>query len=106
MCSSLQPPMSTYLVMVLVSSFENETSESGDTSTDVRVWARRDVIRFVEYIKGVAPRVLAFLNNYFGIFYPLSKMDLVALPDFPAGAMGTLFKILFCFKFFTIKIAL
>jgi hypothetical protein len=32
-------------------------------------------------------KALDFYNNYFGIPYPLPKMDLLAIPDFAAGAM-------------------
>jgi aminopeptidase N/puromycin-sensitive aminopeptidase len=35
----------------------------------------------------VAKYVLHYYNNYFGIPYPLKKLDLIALPDFEAGAM-------------------
>lgn len=35
----------------------------------------------------VATKILSFFNDYFGIDYPLPKSDLVAIPDFAAGAM-------------------
>ena len=35
----------------------------------------------------VAKYVLHYYNNYFGIPYPLKKLDLIGLPDFEAGAM-------------------
>lgn len=35
----------------------------------------------------VAAKILSFFNDYFGIDYPLPKSDLVAIPDFAAGAM-------------------
>ena len=31
--------------------------------------------------------VLHYYNNYFGIKYPMPKLDMIALPDFEAGAM-------------------
>ncbi|MDQ3035095.1 MAG: ERAP1-like C-terminal domain-containing protein [Myxococcota bacterium] len=33
------------------------------------------------------PRILAALEGYFGIAYPFDKLDIVAVPDFAAGAM-------------------
>jgi cytosol alanyl aminopeptidase len=33
------------------------------------------------------PRIVAALEAYFGIAYPFDKLDLVAVPDFSAGAM-------------------
>ena len=35
----------------------------------------------------VATKILSFLSEYFDEPYPLPKMDLVAIPDFSAGAM-------------------
>ncbi len=35
----------------------------------------------------VAARALTFMNSYFGLPFPLPKLDLVAVPDFAAGAM-------------------
>ena len=35
----------------------------------------------------MAKYVLHYYDNYFGIPYPLKKLDLIALPDFEAGAM-------------------
>jgi puromycin-sensitive aminopeptidase len=37
-----------------------------------------------------AAHALSFYSNYFGIPYPSDKLDLVALPDFAAGAMENL----------------
>src|SRR5438874_3668835 len=31
--------------------------------------------------------IISFYNTYFGIKYPFGKLDLIALPDFEAGAM-------------------
>jgi puromycin-sensitive aminopeptidase len=33
----------------------------------------------------VAVKTLPFYKNYFGIAYPLPKMDLIAIADFAAG---------------------
>lgn len=35
----------------------------------------------------VASKALAFFEDSFGIKYPLPKSDLLAIPDFAAGAM-------------------
>jgi aminopeptidase N len=32
-------------------------------------------------------KVLTYFEDYFGIPYPLPKQDMVAIPDFSAGAM-------------------
>ena len=30
---------------------------------------------------------MKYFNHYFGIKYPFGKLDMIALPDFAAGAM-------------------
>jgi aminopeptidase N/puromycin-sensitive aminopeptidase len=46
-----------------------------------------DKVSLTSYGVDVAKYVLHYYNNYFGISYPLKKLDLIALPDFEAGAM-------------------
>lgn len=41
----------------------------------------------VEYAKYIGPKVLKFYEEYFDIKFPLPKMDMIAIPDFSAGAM-------------------
>lgn len=41
----------------------------------------------MEYAKFVGPKVLQFFEKTFNVKYPLPKMDMIAIPDFSAGAM-------------------
>lgn len=41
----------------------------------------------VEYAKYIGPKVLKFYENYFDVKFPLPKVDMIAIPDFSAGAM-------------------
>lgn len=41
----------------------------------------------MEYAKFVGPKVLQFFEKTFKVKYPLPKMDMIAIPDFSAGAM-------------------
>ena len=41
----------------------------------------------LEFALDMGVRTLSFFDEYFGIPYPLPKLDMVALPDFAAGAM-------------------
>ena len=34
-----------------------------------------------------AVKTLSYFNEYFGVPYPLEKQDMIAIPDFAAGAM-------------------
>lgn len=79
------PRMSTYLVAFLVGDFKC-TSASQD-GVAIRVCSTPDKVALTPYGVDVAKFTLHYYNNYFGIPYPLKKLDLIALPDFEAGAM-------------------
>ncbi|XP_033167366.1 aminopeptidase N isoform X1 [Drosophila mauritiana] len=74
-------PMSTYLVAYAISDFTHISS--GNFS----VWARADAIKSAEYALSVGPRILTFLQDFFNVTFPLPKIDMIALPEFQAGAM-------------------
>jgi len=79
------PKMSTYLVAFLVGDFQCTSGESDGVA--IRVCATPDKVALTPFGVDVAKRVLHYYNNYFGIPYPLKKLDLIGLPDFEAGAM-------------------
>ncbi|XP_035901975.1 aminopeptidase N [Anopheles stephensi] len=74
-------PMSTYLVAFVVCDYHNLTSGN------FAVWARAEAIGSARYALSVGPKLLKFLEDFFHIDYPLPKVDMIALPDFSAGAM-------------------
>lgn len=74
-------PMSTYLVAFVVCDFVHLSSGN------FAVWARSDAISSARYALDVGPKILKYLEQFFDIKYPLPKMDMIALPDFSAGAM-------------------
>lgn len=41
----------------------------------------------VEFARKVGPQFLTYYEKYFDVEYPLPKQDMVAIPDFNAGAM-------------------
>jgi aminopeptidase N/puromycin-sensitive aminopeptidase len=79
------PKMSTYLVAFLVGDFECTGGEQDGVK--IRVCSTPDKVELTHYGVEVAKYVLHYYNNYFGIPYPLKKLDLIGLPDFEAGAM-------------------
>ena len=80
------PPMSTYLVAFIVGDLESiEGSSSGGTL--IRVWTTPGKSEQGRFALDVALRLLDYFNDYFGIPYPLEKLDHLAIPDFAAGAM-------------------
>lgn len=86
-------PMSTYLVAFVICDFVTKSN-----GKNFAVWARKDAIRSIDYALTVGPKTLSFLEDFFGIEYPLPKTDMIAIPDFAFGAMGE-----FTIKSFLIK---
>lgn len=81
-------PMSTYLVAYSVNEFEyRERSIQMKRNVNFKIWARPDAINQVEYALDIGPRVLKHYEEYFDVEFPLPKMDMIAIPDFSAGAM-------------------
>ncbi|XP_038621574.1 leucyl-cystinyl aminopeptidase [Tachyglossus aculeatus] len=77
--------MSPYLVAFIVAEMKNLSREVDDIL--VSVYTVPDKIGQVEHALDTAVKLLHFYQKYFNITYPLQKLDLVALPDFEAGAM-------------------
>ena len=80
------PRMSTYLLMYTVADLES-IEAVGDNGTLVRVWTTAGHAEQGRYALEVSVRLLEYYNDYFGIPYPLEKLDHLAIPDFAAGAM-------------------
>lgn len=55
-------PMSTYLVAFVVSKFANVKSPAGLSSTEFRIWARKDAIDQVIYILVLSQYLLIIVN--------------------------------------------
>lgn len=89
------PIMSTYLVAFVAAELDFVQTQTealsgsvgGGKSVDVRVFTPRSQSSQGKFALETAKRILEFFSEYFDIAYPLPKMDLVAIPDFAAGAM-------------------
>ena len=80
------PIMSTYLLAFIVGDLKFKQSKTNN-GTIVRCYATPDNIDYLEFSLEVAVKSIEFYNKYFDIPYPLEKCDLIAIPDFAAGAM-------------------
>ncbi len=80
------PVMSTYLVAFVVGDLAciEDTAEGG---TLIRVWATKGNEEKGRFALETSLDLLAYFNEYFGMSFPLSKLDHLAIPDFAAGAM-------------------
>ena len=80
------PLLSTYLLALGVGPLE-ASAERRCGDTPIRVWHVPGKGHLADFGSEAAAEALARLEDYFGIPYPYGKLDLVAVPDFEAGAM-------------------
>src|SRR5579875_2788190 len=85
--------MSTYLLAFVVGEFE--ATDPIDAGTPLRVVHVPGKRNLTEWAKQIGAFSLKFFANCYGIPYPGDKLDLIAIPDFAAGAMENLGAITF-----------
>ncbi len=86
--------MSTYLVAFIVGQLEaGDPVRAG--STELRVWSVPGKRHLTTFARDIGAASLAFFERYYGRDYPGDKLDLLAIPDFAAGAMENLGAITF-----------
>jgi puromycin-sensitive aminopeptidase len=81
--------MSTYLVAFVVGPFEQTAARDVD-GVPLTVVHRKGMDHLTAFALDVGEFALRAFEEYFGIPYPGDKVDLVAIPDFAAGAMENL----------------
>lgn len=79
-------PISSYLVAFVVGELK-PTPPLSINGVDIRVWSKSGDLRLSDFALKSAAFAISFYEEFFGIAYPGQKVDLVALPDFPIGAM-------------------
>src|SRR6184192_1523585 len=80
------PPLSTYLFALAVGALEASAERLLGT-VPIRIWHVPGKGHLTELGLEAAAEALRRLEDYFDIPYPYGKLDLVAVPDFEAGAM-------------------
>ena len=80
------PIMSTYLLAFVVGDLVSVEADAAD-GTKVGVWTTRGKENQAGFALDTSVKLLGYFNDYFGIPYPLPKLDHIAIPDFAAGAM-------------------
>jgi len=85
--------MSTYLLAFIIGEFEATAPvDAGTPLRVVHVPGKRALTGWAQQIGAFS---LKFFADYYGIPYPGDKLDLIAIPDFAAGAMENLGAITF-----------
>ena len=79
------PPMSSYLNVFVAGELDLIESRSGPTQ--IRVIATKGKAELGRYALEVTAQILQYYNDYFGVPYPLPKLDQIALPGGFGGAM-------------------
>jgi aminopeptidase N len=79
------PKMSSYLVAMMVGDFA--CISGGADGIPIRVCAVPEKKDLLSYALLSAENILKFYDNYYTIKYPYQKLDIIAFPDFSAGAM-------------------
>jgi aminopeptidase N len=77
--------MSPYLVALAIGDFACLSGASD--GVPIRICATPDKTALGQIALESAEQILAYLNRYHTIKYPFEKLDVVAVPDFAAGAM-------------------
>ena len=86
--------MSTYLVAFVVGEFEASEPIYVD-GKPLRVCAVPGKQHLTQFAQAIGAASLKFFSDYYGRPYPGDKLDLIAIPDFAAGAMENLGAITF-----------
>jgi aminopeptidase N len=79
------PPMSSYLNVFVAG--ELDLIESRVGPTQVRVIATKGKAELGRYALEASAEILKYYNDYFGVPYPLPKLDQIAIPGGFGGAM-------------------
>ena len=81
------PRMSSYLLAFVFGEMVSKTTKTG-SGVEVSVWATvAQPVEGLDFALDTAKRCVEFFEDYFGVPYPLPKLDHVAVPDFSSGAM-------------------
>ncbi|OUI87317.1 M1 family metallopeptidase [Acetobacter tropicalis] len=80
------PRMSTYLLALVAGDMKAVRGQAD--GTPLAVYAPSGLEGQGEFALHAAEKILPYYNSYFGVKYPLPKMDMVAIPgNYQAGAM-------------------
>lgn len=81
------PKMSTYLLAFAYGDLQSKSGKTKD-GVAVNVWATKaHPADALDFALEVGVKSVDFFNEYYGVPYPLPKVDHIALPDFSSGAM-------------------
>ncbi len=77
--------MSSYLVAMLVGRFQCRSGNADGVA--VRVCSTPEKFDLTGFALEATEQEMTYFNAYYGVRYPFGKLDIIAVPDFAAGAM-------------------
>jgi tricorn protease interacting factor F2/3 len=80
------PKMSTYLLYIGIGDFYFLEDKYKDVLIRV-AFTPKEKLKGAKFALENCKKFLSYLEEYFDVPYPLKKLDLIAIPDFAAGAM-------------------
>ncbi|XP_059161761.1 uncharacterized protein LOC131944899 [Physella acuta] len=80
------PTMSTYLLAFIICDFEY-TSNRTKNNILYRTWATKEAVNQTLYALETGVKIITYFEEFFNVSFPLPKQDMIAIPDFAAGAM-------------------
>ncbi|ODN00507.1 Endoplasmic reticulum aminopeptidase 2 [Orchesella cincta] len=78
--------MSTYLVAFVICDYESISNKT-TKGVEVAIHTPPGLLPQASFALQSAIQVMEYYDEFFGVPYPLPKQDLIAIPDFGAGAM-------------------
>lgn len=79
--------MSTYLAVFVISELVTaHTDKLEGTNTQFTVYTAPDQKADGQYAFEVGKKLTEFYIKYFGVDYPLTKLDMAGIPEYPSGA--------------------
>jgi aminopeptidase N len=82
---AMTPSMSSYLNVFVAGELDLVETKSGDTQ--IRVITTKGKAEWGRYALEASAQILQYYNDYFGVAYPLPKLDQIAVPGGFGGAM-------------------
>ncbi|BFZ00931.1 hypothetical protein BsWGS_03970 [Bradybaena similaris] len=82
----ITPKMSTYMLAFVVCDFLH-LSKKTKSNVTYNTWAKPSDVNKTRYVLDVAVKIHDFFEDYFDVKFPLPKQDIVAISNFPLGAM-------------------
>ena len=79
------PKMSSYLVALAVGDFV--CNEGASDGIPIRICSTPDKKALTGFALEAAQHIVQYYDQYYSVKYPFKKLDIVAVPDFSAGAM-------------------